>query len=94
MRHDRERLIATNGLSWWWVRVPPPPGSLIWRFPGLIRPRCTAGATHHVAESYYRIEAHGKIITRAAKPVVFGWRRIDALIMEIKVEADFSGRAL
>jgi len=46
-------------LKWWWVRVLPPPGSLIWRFPGFIRPRCTAGATHHGAKSYYGIEFHG-----------------------------------
>ena len=44
----------TSILKWWWVRVLPPPGSLIWRFPGLIRPRCTAGATHRRAKSYYR----------------------------------------
>src|SRR5580698_1571363 len=43
---------------WWWVRVLPPPGSLIWRFPGLIRPRCTAGATHRNAESYYGVKVH------------------------------------
>src|SRR5882724_6074756 len=42
----------TSILKWWWVRVLPPPGTLIWRFPGFIRPRCTAGATHKAAESY------------------------------------------
>src|SRR5713226_9334092 len=35
-----------------------PPGTLIWRFPGFIRPRCTAGATHKAAESYQGIQAH------------------------------------
>src|SRR6266481_6730812 len=35
-----------------------PPGTLIWRFPGFIRPRCTAGATHKAAESYQGIEVH------------------------------------
>ena len=45
-------------VEWWWVRVLPPPGTLIWRFPGLIRPRCTAGATHKAAESYQGIKVH------------------------------------
>ena len=44
--------------GWWWVRVLPPPGTLIWRFPGLIRPRCTAGATHHEQRSYVRFGEH------------------------------------
>jgi len=43
---------------WWWVRVLPLTGTLIWRFPGFIRPRCTAGATHKAAESYQGIEVH------------------------------------
>lgn len=40
------------------ARVPPPPGTLIWRFPGFIRPRRTAGATHRFTESYYQVELH------------------------------------
>ena len=44
------------------MRVLPPPGTLIWRLPGFIRPRCTAGATHRLAESYQGVEAHGKRI--------------------------------
>src|SRR5579864_677014 len=40
------------------MRVLPPPGTLIWRFPGFIRPRCTAGATHHESESYVWFEGH------------------------------------
>src|ERR1700722_6546119 len=35
-----------------------PPGTLIWRFPGFIKPRCTAGATPKAAESYKGIEVH------------------------------------
>jgi hypothetical protein len=38
--------------------VLPPPGTLIWRLPGFIRPRCTAGATHRLAESYYGVVLH------------------------------------
>jgi hypothetical protein len=44
--------------TWWWVRVLPPPGTLIWRFPGLIRPRRTAGATHRITGSHYGAELH------------------------------------
>src|SRR6476646_2392300 len=44
--------------NWWWVRVLPPPGTLIWRLPGFIRPRCTSGATHRFAESYYGLKFH------------------------------------
>src|ERR1700730_12703842 len=47
---------------WWWVRVLPPPGTLIWRLPGFIRPRCTAGATHRLAESYERVALHGSTL--------------------------------
>src|SRR5690349_4253968 len=53
---------------WWWVRVLPPPGTLIWRLPGFIRPRCTAGATHRFAESYERVALHGSNITESIKP--------------------------
>jgi hypothetical protein len=49
-------LVSTG--TWWWVRVLPPPGTLIWRFPGLIRPRRTAGATHRIAGSHYGAELH------------------------------------
>jgi hypothetical protein len=51
--------MSNSGLCWWWVRVLPPPGTLIRRFPGLIRPRCTAGATHRFAEPYYGLKLHG-----------------------------------
>ena len=40
----------------------PPPGTLIWRLPGFIRPRCTAGATHRLAESYKGFKAHNRTI--------------------------------
>ena len=39
----------------------PPPGTLIWRLPGFIGPRCTAGATHRFAESYERVKDHASI---------------------------------
>src|SRR5215467_11396705 len=60
-----ERALSTRGLScfckeWWWVRVLPPPGTLIY-----IRPRCTAGATHECAGSYYRIAVHIERISQA-----------------------------
>src|SRR5690242_2914683 len=58
-------------LQWWWVRVLPPPGSLIWRFPGFIRPRCTAGATHHGAKSYYGIKFHRAILPDLKKSLSF-----------------------
>src|SRR5262249_16567777 len=51
-------------IRWWWVRVLPPPGTLIWRLPGLIRPRRTAGATHRFAESYEGFKLHDPKIRR------------------------------
>jgi hypothetical protein len=35
---------------------------LIWRLPGFIRPRRTAGATHRFAESYERLALHISIV--------------------------------
>lgn len=55
-------LLAETSEFWWWVRVLPPPGTLIWRSPGFIRPCRTAGATHRFAGSYYRVEVHGSKI--------------------------------
>jgi Pyridine nucleotide-disulphide oxidoreductase, dimerisation domain len=56
------KVAGLDGLNklqdWWWVRVLPPPGTLIRRFPGLIRPRCRAGATQRFAESYYGVRSH------------------------------------
>src|SRR5258708_36855632 len=55
---------------WWWVRVLPPPGTLIWRLPGFIKPRCTAGATHRFAESYYGFNLHFSKIPRQRRNVI------------------------
>jgi hypothetical protein len=55
---------------WWWVRVLPPPGTLIWRLPGFIRPRCTAGATHRLAESYEGFKTHVRKITGLGNAVI------------------------
>jgi hypothetical protein len=72
---------------WWWVRVLPPPGTLIWRLPGFIRPRCTAGATHRLAESYYGVALHFHKI--ACQPTIViskdeSQRLINAVTGEVK----------
>ena len=51
------------------MRVLPPPGTLIWRFPGFIRPRCTAGATHRIVQTYYGVGVHGPKLSRSGRSV-------------------------
>jgi hypothetical protein len=68
--------------NWWWVRVLPPPGTLIWRLPGFIRPRCTAGATHRFAESYYGFKLHFSKIPRQQRNVTT--ERVSRQILVLK----------
>ena len=45
-----------------------PPGALIWRLPGFIRPRRTARATHRFVRSYQWIELHTNSLLARAFP--------------------------
>jgi len=38
---------GTEGM-WWWVRVLPPPGTIIWRFPGRVYEICQGPAARLV----------------------------------------------
>src|SRR5262249_7799878 len=70
------------------VRVLPPPGTLIWRFPGLIRPRCTAGATHRMAESYYGFKLHDAKILHNLLQLQFSLPFLSALSFPLISEID------
>src|SRR6266478_8672610 len=82
--------MVNNTLStWWWVRVLPPPGTLIWRLPGFIRPRCTAGATHRFAESYYGFKLHFSKIQRQRRNVINEKEfQVNAEIVQVSGKAD------